>query len=731
MKFLKILILATLLPFSSWAQNKQLTVEEAVLKGRTSLAPERLSQVSWIPGTNTFTWIAKQKGKEFLMKEDARTLKTDTVISLDEFKEILFSANTDVPRAEKFPAFTWIDSKTFRLNSGNVYYNFHVDTKIINAIIKMPKEAENDDYEPINNRCAVTVASNLVILDHSSVSKNALDKNFFFKEDLASSDGSYGIQNGKAVHRNEFGITKGTFWSPLGNKIAYYKMYEGMVSDYPIMDFKNSNIAVNPTKYPMAGGASHQAKIWVKDFGKGRQFEVQTGSPPEQYLTNIAWSPDEEILYVAIVNRDQNEMKMNAYDGNTGVFIRTIFSETHPKYVEPEKPMVFIPNRKPAEFIWQSKRDGFNHLYLYDMKGRLIKQLTKGNFDVSELLGFDKEGNTAIYIAASPDGLERQVYSINLETGKTVMITHNPGVHSVVLSPDGNYFIDSYSNLTTPRRTTLMDVTGGELSILVNSPNPISGYQPCGVRIFQIPSADKKVMLNCRMIFPPQFDSTKKHPVLVYVYGGPHVQLVTNSWLGGADLWLYYMAQQGYVIFTLDNRGSHNRGIEFENATFKKLGTVEREDQLAGVEFLKRNKYVDSTRLGVYGWSFGGFMTINMMTRTNAFKTGVAGGPVIDWKMYEIMYTERYMRKPQDNKEGYEEANLMNYVKDLKGKLLIIHGTADETVVWHHTLLYIKKCIEEGVQVDYFVYPGEKHNWQGKGRVHLMQKVADYFKQNL
>jgi dipeptidyl-peptidase-4 len=233
------------------------------------------------------------------------------------------------------------------------------------------------------------------------------------------------------------------------------------------------------------------------------------------------------------------------------------------------------------------------------------------------------------------------------------------------------------------------------------------------------------------MFFPPQFDSTQKYPVLVYLYGGPRVQMVTNSWLGGTDMWLYYMAQQGYIVFTLDNRGSAYRGIDFEQATFRKLGTVEREDQQEGVSFLKKQRYVNSSRMGIFGWSFGGFMSIGMMTRTNEFKAGVAGGPVIDWNLYEIMYTERYMDKPQQNPEGYKDADLTNYVKNLKGKLMLIHGTDDDVVLWQHSLTYLKKCVDEGVQVDYFVYPEHKHNVLGKDRVHLMQKVTDYFKQNL
>jgi dipeptidyl-peptidase-4 len=345
-------------------------------------------------------------------------------------------------------------------------------------------------------------------------------------------------------------------------------------------------------------------------------------------------------------------MKLNKYDAITGAFIKTLFIETHAKYVEPQHPVTFIKN-SPRFFIWQSARDGHNHLYLYEQNGRFVRQLTTGDFEVTELMGFNDKGTKAYYMATANSGLERQCYSVEIESGKTVPVTRNAGVHQVVFSEDGKYFLDTYSNTNTPRKTILMNDEGLEKSVILHAQNPLMDYKTCNIRLFQIPAADKATKLNCRMFYPPNFDSTKKYPTIVYVYGGPHVQLVTNSWLGGSDMWLYYMAQQGYVVFTMDNRGSANRGMEFEQSTFRNLEKAEREDQMEGVSFLKKQKYIDATRLGVFGWSFGGSMSISLMTRTDAFKVGVSGGPVIDWRWYEIMYTERYMDKPDENPEGY------------------------------------------------------------------------------
>jgi dipeptidyl-peptidase-4 len=285
--------------------------------------------------------------------------------------------------------------------------------------------------------------------------------------------------------------------------------------------------------------------------------------------------------------------------------------------------------------------------------------------------------------------------------------------------------------LETPNRITLLDAQGKAMKTLLDAPNPLQDYKLGQIKLFSLKNKEG-IELNARMILPPDFDAHKKYPVIVYVYGGPHGQMITNSFLRGWPLWYQYMAERGYIIFTLDNRGTNNRGLAFEQAIYQHLGTKEVEDQMVGVNYLKKQSFVDSTRIGVHGWSYGGFMTISLMTRRpGVFKVAVAGGPVIDWRYYEVMYGERYMDTPQKNPEGYEEASLLNYVKNLQGKLLIIHGTVDPVVVWQNSLLYLRKAIDLQKQVDYFVYPGDEHNMHGKDRVHLYQKITDYFMENL
>lgn len=726
------------------AQQKMLTVEEAVLKQRSTLGPARLQMLSWIPGSHTFWYIAKKNGADCVVFTDAATLKRDTVLTLESYNtQVLPKITGGQEKAKALPVFTWISESMFRVTIKNVIYSFDLKTQSSDMVMKFPDGAENIEESPAKGKYAYTINNNVFVSTRESMMEsdgmekadglentNTELKNRKNKADMITNDGRYGLVNGQTVHRNEFGITKGMFWSPKGNRLAYYKMEEDMVTDYPVLDLHSKPASSKPLKYPMAGAQSHHVKLFFYDLVKKRQVPVETEGDPEQYLTNVAWSPDEERIYIAVVNRDQNEMRLNEYDGVTGRYIKTLFTEKHPKYVEPEKPLLWLKNN-PSQFLWLSERDGFNHIYQYNSNGKLVKQLTKGNFAVTDILGFDESGNKLCYMAVSENGLDKYGYMLELKTGKSTPVNNAPGQHFVQMSDDGMYFLDSYSNLKTPRRISLMKNDGSEAALLLNAINPIAEYKACDISLVTVTAADGKTPLNGRLITPPQFDATKKYPVLVYLYGGPHAQMVTNSWLGGADMWLYYMAQQGFVVFTIDNRGSANRGFEFENATFRKLGTEERADQLKGVDYLKSLSYVDTTRMGVFGWSFGGFMSIGMMTRTNAFQVGVAGGPVIDWGLYEVMYTERYMDQPQTNPEGYKDSDLHNYVKNLNGHLLIIHGTDDDVVLWQQSLSYLKKSVDEGVQVDYFVYPEHKHNVIGKDRVHLMQKVADYFKLHL
>ena len=456
---------------------------------------------------------------------------------------------------------------------------------------------------------------------------------------------------------------------------------------------------------------------------------LKTGEPKDHYLTAVTWGPSGKYIYIAVLNRDQNHMKLNQYNVSTGNLVKTLFEEENPKYVEPEHPLYFNPN-KSDEFIWFSERDGFDHLYLYNIDGKLLRQLTKGSWAVTNFIGYFGK-DKVFFNATKKSPLEQNIYCVSVNGGDITRVSPDHGTHTGFVSYDGKYMVDIYSNTETAREYKLVNKKGKEIRIIKANNHPLKDYKLGKTTIFTL-NPKNTPELYCRMITPPDFDSTAKYPVIVYVYGGPHAQLITDSWVGGAGLFLNYLAQQGYIVFTLDNRGSANRGRDFEQAIFRNVGTVEVDDQMTGVNYLKSLPYVDSTRIGVDGWSYGGFMTISLKLKNpGVFKVAVAGGPVIDWKYYEVMYGERYMDTPQSNPEGYKNASLLNYVDNLKGKLMVIHGTMDPTVVWQQSLSFLQTAIKHGKQMDYFVYPGHEHNVQGKDRAHLYTKITEYFKANL
>jgi len=509
-------------------------------------------------------------------------------------------------------------------------------------------------------------------------------------------------------------------------------MDESMVTEYPVVDITKRVAELRPERYPMAGMTSHQVKVGIYNIKTGKTVFLETGAPYDRFFTNISWSPDERYLLVAEINRGQNEMKLNKYDASNGMFVATLFEEKSNSWTEPEHSAQFL-TKNPNHFIWQSPRDGWNHLYLYDINGKLIKQLTKGNWEVSDIKAVTPDDRYIYYTSTAVSPLERHLYRLDVKSGKTVQLTSEKGTHNVIVNHASGLFIDQYSSLDVPNVISIKSIDKpAVIRNLITAKNPYEGFRMGQERFVKAKTSDGKFDLYGRIILPADFDSTKKYPVIVYVYGGPHAQLVTDSWLGGARLWEFYMAQKGYIMFTMDNRGTPARGNEFYQAIHRKLGNVDVDDQMQGIAYLKSLPYVDADRIGVHGWSYGGFMTTSLMCKhPETFKVGVAGAPVIDWKYYEVMYGERYMDTPQENPEGYASASLLNNVKGLKGDLLIIHSDYDVTVLWQNTLTFIRECVSNNIPVDYFVYPQHEHNVRGKDRIHLMTKITKYFDDNL
>jgi dipeptidyl-peptidase-4 len=688
------------------AQNKLFTADDYLNR---DLTPKTIKGIAWRGDMDAFTFIEKEA---LIQKTAYEPSRSDTMLTLTTLNLKLQNLKEDT--LEHFPVVTWMDNDHFYFKIQTKIFLYDLKDSMLSEANEFDENAENVTIDEKNLHVAYTIKNNLFVEIDGKPLQVTEEKN---------SD----IVYGQIPSRNEFGIDAGSYWSPDGKLLAFYKNDQSEVTDYPLVDLFNRIAQASPVKYPMAGMKSQKVALGIYNPGLNEIVYLQTPGPENQYLTSVSWDPSGSYIYAGILNRDQDHFVMNKYETGSGKLIKTLFEEKNDRYVEPMHRLFFLES-DPSKFIWQSRHDGWNHLYLYDTDGNLIKQITRGEWEVTSLLNTDPKGNAVFYESTMESPLERHLYKTEIKSGKTVRLTASEGMHDISPAKNMNYFIDVFSSLNMARAYYLLDKNGEKLAVLKEDANPYKDYKIGEMSIFKIKADDGTTDLYCRLIKPIDFNQAKKYPVIIYVYGGPHAQLINKSWTGGAGFWLNFLAQQGYVVFSLDNRGSDNRGLEFESIIHRQLGEKEMADQMAGVKYLKSLDYVDTTRIGINGWSYGGFMTISLMLRhPGVFKVACAGGPVIDWKWYEVMYGERYMDTPVQNPSGYEKASLINYAGNLKGKLLIIHGTNDNTVVWQNSLRFLDECIKQGRQVDYFVYPGAEHNMAGKARVHLFNKMAGYY----
>ncbi len=710
MKRFILLAAVLMLTLSVGAQDKMLSSKQLMT---WSLYPQaKMRGLQFVGNTNQIAYV------QDTVLYVGNPGKTKARLTLSALNKVLAGAGMESLRG--FPRCTVLNDKELRFNANGKVMLYNMAKKTLSQVAKYPTEnASNLDMEETHYKTAYTNGNNLYIADGDRV----------FPIESPDQD----IVFGQSVHRNEFGIEKGTFWSPKGNYLAFYRMDQSMVTDYPLVNTTARIAREQPFKYPMAGMKSHEVTVGIYDAAQGSVLYLdsrhdESVAERENYLTNISWDPEEEFLYIAKVNREQNRMWMERYYVADGEFDTVLFTETNSRYVEPCDPIRFVPQHND-QFLWFSLRDGYKHLYLYNTDGTLLRQVTKGNYEVQGIIGFDAKGENVFVYANKESAIGLAAYRVSLTTGEMTLLTPAKGTHSVVVNAAGTQLIDVYNSVENPGCAQVVDLKKGKvLTTLYQLENPLKEYAMPGIKMGTIKAADGVTDLYYRLITPPNMKAGEKYPTLVYVYGGPHSQLVTDTWLGGGNLYFLFLAQQGYVVFTVDNRGTDNRGFEFESCTHRQLGTIEMADQMEGVKFLQSLPYVDKNRMGVEGWSFGGFMTITMkLAHPEVFKVGCAGGPVIDWKWYEIMYGERYMDMPQENPEGYAGNSLLNKAKDLQGRLLVIHGAEDNTVVWQHSIEFIDACIKAGKQVDYFIYPHHEHNVRGYDRIHLYEKMFDYY----
>ncbi len=699
---IKIWIVVILTGYFINLHAQRLTMKDAVLGLSTNLRVDNLSPLDWIPNQEGYTESVKTTYGTALVIRAIPDLKTDTLLR-----------STDFGKRNVVPFLNWVDENTAYYRTDTTYMIWNRKTGKTETWVSVPKDAEDIFTNPASFSITYVKDNDVYHVDKSG------------KTHRITTDGSYEIVNGKSVHRDEFGIDHGLFYSPKGNFIAFYRMDQSMVEDYPVIDWSKTPAVNTNVKYPFAGRVSHQVTVGVYHPESGKTVFLNTGEPKDQFLTNVTWSPDEKSIYIQVLNRDQNHMMLNQYDASNGSFIKKLFEERDDKYVEPLHELYFLPGNK--EFVFWSQRDGWMHLYRYSIDGKLINQITKGNWIVNEIVGKNVKKKELLITATKDGAMEKHLYAVNWIDGIIRRIDTDPGYHNFKISTSGNYAVDIWTNETTPRNIDIISTDKKFKKNLLTASNPLAIYNMPKVENITL-KADDGTDLYGKLIYPADFDPLKKYPVIVYLYNGPHAQMNLNRFPASGNLWYDYMAQQGYVVWVMDGRGSSNRGLKFEQTIFRQLGKYEMEDQMKGVEYLRSLPFVDGDRMGIHGWSYGGFMTTSFMLRKpDVFKVGVAGGPVLDWSMYEIMYGERYMDTPQSNPDGYAENLLMDKTKNLKGKLLLIHGTQDATVVWQHSINFLRNAVSNGVQVDYFVYPGYEHNVRGKDRIHLMQKISDYF----
>lgn len=744
---LQLVVLFCMTTLTLSAQEKKAFTLEDVIPGGSNyfnLVPENIPGLGWWgdiciqAGVDEVKTIDVKNGKEkilFTLNEVNETIKNgDKPYKLThELKPLHSLMAVQLPWADKTIAL-------FRQSNYMMWYDF-AEKKII-KLAYLNDKAANFDFCKENGLMAYTVGGNLHVAEQGDFDKQVSPSLVAGKE-----EGETGVLYGQSVHRNEFGIMKGTFWSPKGTYLAFYRMDQSMVTDYPQVNTSTRIATPEPDKYPMAGMTSHKVTVGVYNVKTGKTVYLQAGDPTDRYFTNISWAPNEQHIYVIELNRDQNHSQLVRYNAVSGAKEAVVYEEKHPKYVEPQHPLTFLP-WDDSKFIYWSQRSGFQHLYLMDTQKKTypekekgedgettiheylqVTPLTQGDWLVQEILGFNAAKKEIIIGSTEVSPLQTNIYTLNVKTGKRTLIGKQDGTHQASLSANGTYLIDKFTSFSVPREISILPTNGKKGVNLLTATDPMyEQYNMPEITIGTIKAADGVTDLYYRLIKPVDFDPNKKYPAIIYVYGGPHAQLIHNNRFYDARGWDLYMAQKGYVMLTVDSRGSDNRGLKFENVTFRHLGVEEMKDQVKGAEFLQSLPYVNPEKIGVHGWSFGGFMTTNLMlTYPDLFKVGVAGGPVIDWKYYEVMYGERYMDTPQTNPEGYKGSDLKQKAGNLKGRLQIIIGGTDPVCVPQHSYTFLRACIEAGTHPDYFIYPEDGHNMIGRDRVHLHEHITRYF----
>jgi dipeptidyl-peptidase-4 len=732
--FVSILVVIGLPESSALAQpptrGKEFTINDIFVAGKFSTRSVR--GVQWIGSGKAFSYLETDSStkRTNVWKYDVASGKRSTIVDatalvLKQGDEPLRIQNYKWSPDERTILFTGTLASRGTKSGGQAYL-YDLTSKKFTQLTNSDEEQLIFKYSPDGRKVGFVRANNLFVVDLASG-----------KETQLTFDGKEHVLNGHFdwVYEEEFGIIEGWHWSPDSKSIAYWQLDENRVPEFPIIDFLPLHQEVNRMRYPKAGDPNSIVRIGIVSIERATTVWADIGAPfdstQDVYIPRVAWTNDPNILAVQRLNRHQTNLDLLFVDARTGAS-RVVLTESDTACIHVNGGSLrFLSN--PNSFIWLSERDGFWHIFLYRMDGTLERQLTQGKWEVDQVIGFDERRGIAYFTANIASPTESELYSVKLDGTGFRRVTKEKGSHSINMSPDCSTFLDTYSNANTPPVTTLRSMDGSVVrTVQDGTPAALSEYQISQKTFFTFTTSDG-VELNGWMIKPPDFDPSTKYSVLLYVYGGPGSQTVLNAWDGGYFAWNQLLAQKGYILVSIDNRGTGARGRAFRISTYKHLGKWETHDQIEGVNYLSTLPYVDATRIGMWGWSYGGYMTLMALTdASDVFKVGVSVAPVTHWKFYDTIYTVRYMLTPAENSDGYEESAPVKRAGNLRGRLLLIHGTADDNVHWQNSVTMVDRLIKEGKQFETAFYPGGMHGIGGGNvRAQLFTKITNFILQNL
>ncbi len=719
------LIFLTCLPALAGAREN-LTVEK--IFASPEFRTKALREIQWLEGGKvSFFETDPANGQRDLYVASLATGKKELVLDADS----LSSGQGGGPM--HIASYQWSrDGKQIlltgalparRIKSGGNFGVYTVATRSFRMLAHDSTSQAIIKFSPDGSKIGFVRSNNLFVMDSRTGAETQL-----------TFDGSDNIINGKFdwVYEEEFSIIDGWDWSPDSRRIAFWRLDQSPEPEFPILWYSKDHpgASVEMTRYPQAGERNAQVKIGVIDLATKKTDWIDLGGGGDFYVPRIDWTPDPLTLCVEKLNRAQDTLDVLLADLRNNT-VRRLLRETDTAWIDVHDDLTFL--RKSAQFLWTSNRDGDNHIYLYRLDGSLVRQVTHGDWEVTKIVGTDERKGRIFFLATAASPLEEQLYTIGFDGKGMERVTPQHGVHDVNVSPDGDAYIDTYSSLDGPPVVTLCRGDGKPIAPLVeNRLETLQKYSLGNAKFFTFTTGDG-ALLNGWMITPPGFDPSRKYPVLVYVYGGPSSQTVRDEWGGPRYLWFQMLAEKGYIIASVDNRGTGGRGKEFLQQVHRMLGIREVQDQIEAAKYLSGLPYVDSTRIGIWVWSGGGFMTCLAMTLgADYFKTGVAVAPVTSWRFYDTIYTERYMDTPEKNPEGYRLTSPITYADKLKGNLLIIHGTADDNVHWQNTIVFVNELIHLNKQVHTMFYPGRDHGIRGDNATpHLFTLITEFILQNL